>query len=176
MRLMRWPRRYLWVVCLLIAVSASYYGIVQWKVWNDYSRSVIWQNWRVDLPRGGSVTYRNQSPRMRLAGPADTEKSLIWVKPDGKSQEYPISSIGGGYNDVEFRSRQDGRTVWLISWNWNKIVATLDLDNGRFTGEGGAVYDRSGQQNESAQHGHPKWAKMNGGRSLARRKFQGTSP
>ena len=170
---MKWSRRYLWIVLLLVAIPAFYYGMVKWQIWNNYSRPVVWQNWAIALSKGGSVTYRNQSPRMRVAGPADTEKLLIWVRPDGQTQEYPISSIGGAYTDIEFRIRQDGKGLFLISWDWKKIIATLDLSSGRFTGDDGTVYDWGADgQNESAQPGHPKWARFNAGRSLGLRKFQ----
>ena len=165
-------KRYLWIALLVIVVPAAYYGIEQWWFWSKYVRPVVWQSWHVALPQGGAVEYRNQSPRMRMVGPADTTKLLIWTKQDGHTQEYPIDIVGGGYRDLEIRIRDNEKGIWLVAWDWKEIVATLDLNSGRFTGARGVPYDRNGLQNESAQSGHPKWATMRGGRSLARRKFQ----
>jgi hypothetical protein len=170
---MKRSRRLLWLLALLISLPVAYCGLETWMYWDAYQRVVVWDEWAVALPGGGSVTYRNQSPRMRLMGPADTEKILTWVRPEGQSQDYPIESIGGGYRDLELRVRKDGKAIWLISHDWKRIVATLDLQSGRFTGGlFGTVYHWGEDgQDESAASGHPKWAQFKGGRSLGRKKF-----
>ncbi len=168
----RWFRLW-WFALFLVAAPISYSGWQRWQFWNDYERIVIWDSWTVALPRGGSVTYRNQSPRSRpVIGPADSQKFLLWQRPDGRTHDYPISNIGGGYSDLEVRLRPDGQALWLISWDWKKVVATLDLKSGRFTGEGSGAYDWNFEgQDESASGELPKWAKMNSGRSLGRKHF-----
>lgn len=168
---MKRSRLYVLLAVLLIATPVAVYGVGKWLFWNSYVREVVRQEWSVVLPPGGSVAYRNQSPQMRFMGPADTTKLLIWTKPDGYQQEYPISSIGGDYGDIEFRIRQDGKAVWLVAWDWKEVVATLDLSSGRFTDGSGTVYDKDGRQNDNAQISLPKWAKLKGGLSLGRKKF-----
>ncbi|RYX84695.1 hypothetical protein EON83_08650 [bacterium] len=168
------PRR-LWIAALLLLIPITYAGWRQYENylwWDAYERPIVNDSWTVALPDGGSVIYRNQAPRMRLMGPADTQKLLRWQRPDGRSHDYPISNGGGGYRDLELRLRTDGKALWLISWDWKKIVATLDLKTGRFTGEGGVAYNWNVDgQDESDSAEHPKWAKMNAGRSLGHHKF-----
>ena len=166
---MKRSRPYLWVVIAVIAVPVAFCGA---EKRHSQPSSATGHNWRVFLPRGGSGMYRSQPQERLIIGPADTVKTLTWVKPNGSKQDYPISEIGADYQDLEIRIRQDGRAIWLISWDQKKIAATLDLNSGRFTDGAGDIYDRNGQQNESAQQGIPKWAKMKGGRSLARKRFQ----
>jgi hypothetical protein len=169
---MRRQKRYWWIALLTLVVPAALFGFEQWLHRSEYVRPVVWQSWHLTLSQGGAVEYRNQSPRMRTMGPADTTKLLIWTKLDNRTQEYQIDMIGGGYQDLEARISDDKKRIWLIAWDWNQIVATLDLNNGRFTGARGTPYDSNGVQNDMRQSGYPKWATMKGGRSLGRRKFK----
>jgi hypothetical protein len=108
---------------------------------------------------------------MRILGPADTDKRLTWIRPYRPRQSYPISFIGAGYDELEVRLREDGQAIWLVSLNEKSVVATLNLRTGKFTSDGGAVYDAQGKQS-TVESGTPGWATMTGGRILARRSFR----
>jgi hypothetical protein len=108
---------------------------------------------------------------MRILGPADTEKRLTWVRSYGRSQSYPISSIGAGYVELEVRLREDGQAVWLVSLDEKSVVASLDLMTGKFTSASGAVYDAQGIQS-TEESGKPAWARTTEGKILARRSFR----
>lgn len=162
-------RRWLIIGVLTLPVAVTS-GLIA-DYWNNFIRVVVSDRRSVALPDGGVITYVNQSPRSRLMGPADTKKLLIWVKPDGEVRECPISDMGGGYRDLELRIRADGKAIWLILRDWNKIKASIDLSRGRCYGEDGIVYDRDGLQNESTQSGFPQWAQSKGGHLLGLKQF-----
>jgi len=125
----------------------------------------------VDLPNGGRLTYQSIALKRIMIGPADSMKRLIWKKKDGQLQEYPISSIGGGYGEVEFRIRADGNAVWLVDCAGKKVAATLNLINTRFTASGGVMYWGDFGYSDSETSATPKWATLTGGKSLGRKKF-----
>jgi hypothetical protein len=167
---MKRTRLYLLGITVVLAVLATGYGVEKWWFWHNYVRPVTWESWAITLPDGSIVRYTNQSPRMSSFGPADSTKRLTYVRPDGRSREYPISLFGGGYQEIEVRLRADRRAVWLIASDWKQVVATLDLDSGAFTGEGGVVYDQEGNQSMDAI-GAPAWASLNGGEHIASKRF-----
>ncbi|BCM88538.1 hypothetical protein IAD21_00371 [Abditibacteriota bacterium] len=172
---MKLPSRRTWLILTLLLAPlawASDKAYRRYVWWDNFERIIVYDSWTVALPQGGSVTYRNQAPRMRpIIGPADTQKILQWTKPDGQSNDYPISFGGGGYHDIELRMRADGKALWLISWDWREVVATLDLQTGTFTGEGVVYHWGVEGQDESAPSGTPAWANLKRGRSLGRKKF-----
>lgn len=163
-------RRYGWLTVLALLVPVGAYGLMRWQVWDAYYRVHTWNEWSVLLPQGGSLTYRNQSPRLRLAGPADTNKILVWQQADGRTHEYHISDYGGGYRDIEMKMRPDGTGVYLVAWDWKEVVAALDFKNNLFVGEGGVIYEPDGTQN-TEREGFPAWANLREGRSLGHKKF-----
>jgi len=106
---------------------------------------------------------------MHCFGPVDSDKSLTWTKPDGSTQSYPISLVGGGFPELEVRLREDGQALWLVSPDRRGAIATLDLQTGEFTADGG-VYDSHGEQSMD-RSGTPRWAGMTAGRVLAHKRF-----
>ncbi len=163
-------RRWIAVVTLLM-LAALGFGARKAIWWYNFAQPVTRDSWLVRLPGGGSIRYANRSPRMRILGPADTEKTLTWFRSAGPPQPYPIASIGGGYEELEVRLRKDGQAVWLVSPGEKSVVATLDLRSGKFASAGGAVYDARGEQSTD-ESGTPGWATTTGGRVLAHRRFR----
>src|SRR5262249_33612915 len=138
--------------------------------WYEFELMATWDSWRVPLPGGGSVRYASRSPQMRFFGPADTEKTLTWNRPEGPSQSYPIVCGGGGFDGLEIRLREDARTLWLVDLGKKAVVATLDLTTGKYTSDG-AVYSADGEQSMD-EFGTPAWATRKGGRVLAQKTFR----
>lgn len=70
--------------------AAGLYGVY----WVNWEQQVVWDRWAVSLPKGGSVEYRNQSPRTHSFGPSDTTRLLLWRDPRGRERVYLIDMIG----------------------------------------------------------------------------------
>jgi len=158
------------IVCLVAFFIA---GLVaaQWKSLGGKQETILLNSFSVHLPDGDSLSYENRALERRTLGPADTEKILIWHRKDGQSQTYSISSIGAGYGEIEFRMRPDGKAVWLIDWADKKVAAALDLSTTRFTTDGCVMYWGFGGCSDSESPGKPKWATLDGGKSLGRKRF-----
>jgi hypothetical protein len=163
-------KRLLKVLAILAAAmllgAAGLFGVY----WYNWEQQVVWNSWAVPLPGGGSVEYRNQSPRTHSFGPSDTTKLLVWKNPRGRERQYQIGMTGAGYRGLELRGRDDGGAIWLIATDRNQVVATLDLANGQFTDEDGGVID-SRREQSTEMAGHPKWATLSSGRVLGRKDF-----
>src|SRR5258708_4628267 len=156
----------LWIGAVILMGSAALsYDIGRVIWWHDFVQPVTDVSWLVSLPGGGSIRYTDCSPRMRYFGPADSEKRLAWLRPDGRAQSYPISNVGGGYREMEVRLREDDQALWLVSLDQKSIIATLDLQTGEFTANG-VIYDAQGEQN-MYESGGARGGGGKGGRGFA---------
>jgi hypothetical protein len=158
------------IFAIIIVLSVTGFEVAGWlRSRNNEVR--ILQIYTVNLPDGDSLTYKSQALPQAIIGPSDSQKLLVWKRKNGQSQTYPISAIGAGYGEIEFRIRADGKAVWLIDWMDKKVAATLDLATTRFATDGCVMYWGYTGCSDSESPGKPKWATLTGGKSLGRKRF-----
>lgn len=126
---------------------------------------VTQSRWTFNLPDGGSITYQTQSPLMHFSfAPNGNHQYLAWQPPAGGRLAFPMGM--GGHRTLQARIRGDHRALWLIDRDDQEIIATLDLDSAKFTGEDGIVYKSDGSQ-PGEDYPLPSWATLDGGKVLA---------